>query len=337
MSSDALAIAWYLHRATPDLTRALAGWPRGVHPAAPPDDVERLPTSDLVGLFEALERAGAGAALAARAGVEAGERPATALLLALHASASVEAQIERAVTFWRLWSSTRLERRALPDGVELVLVDDWRERRRGHDLYAAFLTGTLVGALRLAGVTPEAIALPGSGPGSLNGSSIAVFGVHATSGADLPRVRIATAGLAAAPRGADPQIASFFDAHLGRALERLSMAISSQIDELVGAHLESGLGMRGAAKLLGLSERTLRRRLDDEGTSFRERLDHVRRARALELLAHADVEVVARTLGFVDARSFQRAFRRWTNMPPVAYRRSLRARGNSPLAYAPPR
>lgn len=325
MSSDALAIAWYLHRSCPDLARAEVRWPRGVRGAAPPEEIERLPTRELVELFEALDRAG-GVALAARAGVEAGLRPATALLLSLRASTNVGAQLDRAVAFWRVLGSTRLERRSLPGAEELVIVDEWTERGRGHDHYAAFLVGVIVGALRLAGVSPDAIALPGTGPGSLNGTSLAVFGVHASSGADLPRVRVAARDLGEVPLGADPSVAAFLDAHLGRALERLSMAISSQVDELIAEHLADGLGMRGAAKLLGLSERTLRRRLDDEGTSFRERLDHVRRARALELLAHEDVDAVAHRLGFVDARSFQRAFRRWTRMTPIAYQRSLRDR-----------
>ncbi|MCB9595438.1 MAG: helix-turn-helix domain-containing protein [Sandaracinaceae bacterium] len=322
MSSEALGIAYYLHRSTPDLARTMVRWPRGVT-QAPPDETDRLPTRDLAALLESLERAG-GSALAARAGVDAGLRPATALPLLLRSSASVEAQIERAVAYWRVLSSSTLERRSVGDSVELVIVDEWRDRTRGHDHYAAFLVGLLVGALRHAQVTPEAVALPGSGPGSLNGSSYAVFGVHASSGSDLPRVRVAAWDLLAAPRGADGDVATFLGAHLGRTLERLQMAISWQVDELLRDHLADGMGMRGAAKLLGLSERTLRRRLDEEGTSFRERLDGVRRARALELLTHEDVDPVARALGFVDARSFQRAFRRWTRMTPLAYQRSLR-------------
>ena len=322
MTSDALAIAWYLHRSAPELLRHRVSWPQGVRAAAPPEYGERMPTRELVSLLESLERVG-GATVPARSGVQAGAHPRSALPLLLRSAGSVAQQIECAVTYWRVLSSSRLERRTLPDAVELVIVDEWRERGRGHDRYAAFLVGLLVGMLREAGVTPTAVSLPGRGPGSLNGASERIFGVHASSGADLPRVRIASADLAAVPAGADRDVALFLRGHLGRTLEELQMAITWQVDELIREHLADGLGMRGAAKMLGLSERTLRRRLDDEGTSFRERLDHVRRARALELLAHEDVEEVAHALGFVDARSFQRAFRRWTRMTPLAYQRSL--------------
>ncbi|MCA9607301.1 MAG: helix-turn-helix transcriptional regulator [Myxococcales bacterium] len=322
MSSEALAVAWYLHRACPELARTRTRWPKGAASPTPPDEAERIPTRELADLFESLAYLG-GSALAARAGVEAGLRPSTAFLLSLRASPTVEAQLERAVRHWRVLGSTRLELRDDDDGRELVIVDAWRERTQGHDHYAAFLVGVLVGALRLAGVSPTRIALPGGGPGSLNGSSLLVYGVHADAGADLPRVHVAAADRAEIPFGADPTVAQFLDAHLARVLDRLQMAISSQVDELIAAHLEEGLGMRGAAKRLGLSERTLRRRLDEEGTSFRERLDQVRRSRALELLAHEGVDAVAVRLGFVDARSFQRAFRRWTTMTPIAYQRSL--------------
>lgn len=63
--------------------------------------------------------------------------------------------------------------------------------------------------------------------------------------------------------------------------------------------------------------RTLRRQLAAEGTSFRELADEVREARAVELLrAGVPVAQVAYRLGYADAGSFSRAFRRWTGQTP---------------------
>lgn len=71
-----------------------------------------------------------------------------------------------------------------------------------------------------------------------------------------------------------------------------------------------------------VTERTLRRQLEAEGTSFRQLLDEVREALAHELLLEAglSVEQTARRLGFAEPASFVHAFRRWTGTTPGGYR-----------------
>jgi AraC-like DNA-binding protein len=80
------------------------------------------------------------------------------------------------------------------------------------------------------------------------------------------------------------------------------------------------------ARRLGMSERTLRRRLRDSGTSFDRIGDAVRRDRASELLALTDLPLteVAFALGFASSSAFSRAFRRWFGLRPSKYR-TLRA------------
>ncbi|MFB7722512.1 MULTISPECIES: AraC family transcriptional regulator [unclassified Nocardia] len=76
-----------------------------------------------------------------------------------------------------------------------------------------------------------------------------------------------------------------------------------------------------AAELF-ISPRTLSRRLADEGTSFRVLLDEVRQALSEELLEHTEMttEQVSARLGYAEAASFIRAFRRWKGCPPQEYR-----------------
>jgi len=83
------------------------------------------------------------------------------------------------------------------------------------------------------------------------------------------------------------------------------------------------LGVGGAARRLGMSERSLHRRLADEGASFRRIRDDVQLRAAIEYLRDTEltVEAIAESLGFSDAANFRRAFRRWTGKPPLAYRR----------------
>jgi AraC-like DNA-binding protein len=76
-----------------------------------------------------------------------------------------------------------------------------------------------------------------------------------------------------------------------------------------------------AARSLGMSLRNLQRRLEEEGTTYREALQEVRREMARSYLdeGHASVTEIAFLLGFGDASSFSRAFRRWTGLSPRAY------------------
>ncbi len=75
------------------------------------------------------------------------------------------------------------------------------------------------------------------------------------------------------------------------------------------------------AHQLDRSARTLQRELAERGTSVRDLVDDVRRARAIELLASGlTVSEVAERLGFSEPGAFYRAFRRWTGKAPGAFR-----------------
>jgi AraC-like DNA-binding protein len=91
----------------------------------------------------------------------------------------------------------------------------------------------------------------------------------------------------------------------------------------LAAHLEAASDARAAALHLRMSERTLRRRLRDSGTSYRQLVDEVRRERALALFDEGGHKVteVATSVGFADVSAFARAFRRWTHKRPHEYRR----------------
>jgi AraC-like DNA-binding protein len=80
--------------------------------------------------------------------------------------------------------------------------------------------------------------------------------------------------------------------------------------------------METIAGLLHVTTRTLRRRLDDEGTSYRELVEEVRQTLAHELLKKAGMkmEEVAERLGYSDATSFAHAFRRWKGHSPSELR-----------------
>jgi AraC-like DNA-binding protein len=81
-------------------------------------------------------------------------------------------------------------------------------------------------------------------------------------------------------------------------------------------------GMAAMADLMGLTPRTLRRRLDAEGCSFEALRDEVRQTMAGELLRLTGLPVsdIALALCFASHGAFIAAFRRWTGMTPSAWR-----------------
>lgn len=76
------------------------------------------------------------------------------------------------------------------------------------------------------------------------------------------------------------------------------------------------------ASQYGLSQRTLRRRLDDEGTSYRKLIDEVRLELARTYLSSTALPVgeIAVLLGYDDAANFRRAFKRLQRQSPAEYR-----------------
>lgn len=94
--------------------------------------------------------------------------------------------------------------------------------------------------------------------------------------------------------------------------------LGAAVERAVMSALPRVLRMGDLAASLNMSERTFRRRLLSAGLDYQGILDRVRRARAQELIEHGrlPIEHVAAETGFVDARSFRRAFRRWTGVTP---------------------
>jgi AraC-like DNA-binding protein len=79
-----------------------------------------------------------------------------------------------------------------------------------------------------------------------------------------------------------------------------------------------------AAQMLALHRRTLNRRLKNRGTTFQDVLDQVRfdTARHMLHLTQMPLPQIAASLGYVNASSFTRAFRRWSGGTPARFRRA---------------
>lgn len=81
------------------------------------------------------------------------------------------------------------------------------------------------------------------------------------------------------------------------------------------------------ANRLSLGARTLRRRLNELGTSYQSILDDVRRELAIEYLrtTNLTVQEIAELLGYSEVTNFRRAFMRWVELSPYQYRKQILA------------
>ncbi len=123
---------------------------------------------------------------------------------------------------------------------------------------------------------------------------------------------------------ANAELAQLHDRFAGDYLARFSDSrVTHQARQVICRLLPQGEPRRETvAQSLHLSERSLQRRLDEEGTSFQQLLDDTRRTLAEQYLARADLALleVAYLLGFADPSNFFRAFKRWFAMTPGEYR-----------------
>jgi AraC-like DNA-binding protein len=100
--------------------------------------------------------------------------------------------------------------------------------------------------------------------------------------------------------------------------------IGDQVRRVLWRELSEGVpDLSRAARWLGMSPRTLQRRLHEEKTTFAAVLAELRRDLAPPLLRDGRLAVseVAFLLGYEDVTSFQRAFREWFDVSPRAFRR----------------
>ncbi|MCF6735199.1 AraC family transcriptional regulator [Blastococcus sp. KM273129] len=125
---------------------------------------------------------------------------------------------------------------------------------------------------------------------------------------------------------AAPLTAALCEAQCRELLERRvsRRGLSGQVRDLLLRQPQRMPGQEEVAAELHVSVRTLRRRLAEEGTSFRAVLDQTRRHLAEELLVTVglSVEEVAERVGYSEASAFVHAFRRWTGASPRRWART---------------
>lgn len=180
-----------------------------------------------------------------------------------------------------------------------------------------------------AAIAPARVGFRHARPASI-GEHRRVFGITPMFGEQETTVvfEAATADIPIA--GADPTLSSLLE-HLARGLlERLGEDddLVARVQTEIAKHLERGApDLDALARRLGMSGRTLQRRLAAFETTFQEVVDSVRRRCAERYIRDARLSLheIAFLLGFSDPSNFHRAFRRWFGVTPAQLRRGERS------------
>lgn len=151
---------------------------------------------------------------------------------------------------------------------------------------------------------------------------VQMFGCPIEYGADVDEVVFDKAFLEVPLPEANPKVLGILMARLDRDLEALENPVhdagmvAAYIDRILGA---SPVSMKNVSKIMGLSERSLRRRLKESGTSFRDILETVRRERYELLTAQPELSQVdiAGMLGYSEQSAFSRAYKKWHGASPT--------------------
>lgn len=229
-------------------------------------------------------------------------------------------------------------------GVQLQL-----ERRRGGGRRVAvvdqppfpgqadsdlLVVGILLRRVRELGSRPLDLPLlelsrPAPAPGQL-GWWLGLLGLpEVRFGARRAALHLSAADWAVPLRGADPRLLATLRAAVG-VEPRSGDALLVAVRALALERLPGRLTLDELGPALGLSGRTLQRRLAASRTSLAAVLDELRRDRAEQLLGEGSLglgEIAAR-VGFAEPASFTRAWRRWRGEPPSrSRRRAVTSRG----------
>lgn len=126
---------------------------------------------------------------------------------------------------------------------------------------------------------------------------------------------------------ADPALHALIRKHADALLAGLPAVanVTARVRELLAKELSGGNpSADNIARQIPMGTRTLGRRLEQEGTTFKELLDELRRRLALGYVAGSELALseIALLLGFSQVAAFHRAFKRWTGQTPLEYRRT---------------
>lgn len=256
------------------------------------------------------------------------------LSLAAHSSETAGAAIQRTMRFIQVFS-TQVQLYSVED--EHYLTTYFEPKGAAHPFHIEALVSRCVRSWE----SLEKCALPLITEVRLSGESDRrqecerILGTRVRLGSKRISIRLSRLALAARLPTSDAFLLKRLDAALEDMLEDLPNAdFAEQVKQRIRVLLsEKEISEELVAQPFNVSPRHLRRKLSETCTTYEKLLDEVRMELAIKLIQENRLNLgrIAFELGFLDPSSFTRAFRRWTNMSPTAFREQVTGRQDSAL------
>lgn len=198
---------------------------------------------------------------------------------------------------------------------------------RADRMHAEFVVAAFLRLARVfggSGVAPKVAAFEHSRPAHFP-EYLKVFGDVVRFGQSMTALTFDRAVLDRVQLHQHPELFTMLRSHAERALDRVTVGLgaSDGVKRYLLARPAARIpDITTAARDLGLSPRSLRRRLAADATSYRSLVQTTLEASAGHLLRdpQRSIQETAHALGFSNVGAFHRAFRRWTGMTPMQYR-----------------
>lgn len=151
------------------------------------------------------------------------------------------------------------------------------------------------------------------------------FGCEIRFGAERDAMHVRSSDLDRPFPGHNPELIEMLTPSLAAALQEITAnsTTSEQVKVVLKRRMASGRpDLADIARELGMGERTLQRRITEDGTTYRQLLEEARRELGRQMLGNSGSEIdeIAYLLGYQDTSSFYRAFREWEGVTPNQWR-----------------
>ena len=236
---------------------------------------------------------------------------------------------ERSERYFKLLSNTYFFRIEKDIGISRVFLN--REAyRRGMELSnEATLSATIVvlRAITESDISPVEVSFKHAPPEKLD-DYIKAFNCAIQFNQPQNYIAYKTEDLEMRTAKADESINRFLLERVEeetRGIELNANKIVYDVENLIRDALPSGIpGVEQIGQIMGMSRRTLTRRLSENGLTFRDLIKRIQEEVSKELLKNPERSIaeIAFETGFSEQSAFSRAFKNWTNQSPAEFRKN---------------
>ncbi|MCG8458667.1 MAG: AraC family transcriptional regulator [Holophagales bacterium] len=300
----------------------------GIDPDGPIDPSRMVSDTEYYGLFERCAAADSkGRTLPLRVGAAMRCDEYGAFGLAWKSASHLRGSYERAERYARVLTSVSTYEVEPMDGGAFMNLHRDGERRLGMCLSNEATIASIVSISQQASsgeLRPLAVHFKHPAPDS-RADHEAHFGCPVHFASERDALLVSDETLDTPNKVGDADIVRFFDTLLEADVSKLDddRSLERQVQNRISRSLSDGVpAISEVARHLGMSGRTLQRRLSEQGLSYQKLVDETRRRLAQRFLRQTDYSLaeVAFMTGFAEQSSFTRAFKRWSGQAPRSYR-----------------